>query len=85
MTSTIEVITPNQRRIIELSNTTKDADKFVEQFTPYLDIRDKLEFVKHTFQIAFLGRCDDPDLTAEAILATDYEAALNAIINKKWR
>jgi hypothetical protein len=72
--------------LIELSDTSAQADEYVEQYTGYTQISQKYPFLQGMFAEAtpISKHVSDPQ-SENDIMKDDYYAALQFIVNKKWR
>jgi|GEM_PF-1990594 len=76
--------------LVKFASTTKEADGFIREFTTCSTTQEKLDFVLGNFDVQIIGR-EEPDGRYpddegdKKRLEGDYEAALHAIVNKKWR
>lgn len=66
------------KTLIEMSQTTEEADEYVTEFSGFSDVTQKLPFVCGMFDVTIIGRCGGN-------VETDYIAVLSSIINQKWR
>jgi len=75
------------KRLIEFAPTIQRANEYIEEFTPYKDTSDKLNFLFQEFDIAIVGNREPVGgyRSDEVRLENDYEVVLSAIIDKKWR
>jgi len=67
------------KSIIELSETSEDADHAIEEFTPYRTYEEKYTFLREIFPGYIVLDADSNDRL------TDYQALLSCIVNAKWR
>jgi len=70
------------KAMIEFAETPEDADDVITRYTPWRTYNDKLVYLSGMFDVAILGGFDSKDGDP---IETDYQAALAAIVNKKWR
>lgn len=71
------------KTMISLSDTEKEADGIIEEFTQRRSYGEKLKYLLELFpNISILAGCDGKNSN---ITQTDYQAVLSAVINLKWR
>jgi len=74
------------KALIELSETNIQADEYIEKYTGYKDIAQKFPFIQGMFEEATpISKSTTSSQTTADIMKDDYYAALQFIVNKKWR
>ena len=66
------------KALIELSNTTKEADEVIEKHVRLETLKEKIAFLKGMFDWEII---DQKEMDSDEMI---YQMALDAIISKKW-
>ncbi len=71
------------RMLILLSKDVEEADTVIKN-EGFVEVKEKLAFLKGMFDFALIGRRDDINVNSEASDKMDYYAILSTILNSRW-
>jgi hypothetical protein len=73
------------KMLIELSETIKEADGYIEQYSGFTSTAQKLAFLSGLIPCTILSRDTQDDQAMDVIIEDDYHSILHHIIKRKWR